>query len=164
MKKIIKENSSKIKALIRSFLGEANEDIEQEVYLRTYKNLPNYKEENKFSKWILTITANLCRDYLKSASFKHSSSSLHDEEVLDNIKYSKTPEMVYSQKERQKLVLKAVYSLPKKYKEIIILFEFEDYTYEAIAKKLNIPVGTVKSRISSARKILSEKLSFLIEG
>ncbi|MBR6298279.1 MAG: hypothetical protein IKR34_03450, partial [Candidatus Gastranaerophilales bacterium] len=63
MKKIIKENSSKIKALIRSFLGEANEDIEQEVYLRTYKNLPNYKEENKFSKWILTITANLCRDY-----------------------------------------------------------------------------------------------------
>ena len=53
--------------------------------------------------------------------------------------------------------------LPKKLKETIILYEFEDYSYEKIAEKLKIPQGTVKSRINNARKILKEKLSFLIE-
>ena len=163
MKKIIQENSNKIRALIRNFLGETNEDIEQEVYIKTYKNLPNYKEQNKFSKWILTITANLCRDYLKSASFRHSSTSCHNDEVLENIKTSKTPDIVYSQKERQKFILNTVNSLPKKLKEVVILYEYEDYSYEGIAKKLKIPAGTVKSRLNSARKILAEKLSFLIE-
>ena len=47
-------------------------------------------------------------------------------------------------------------------KEAIILYEFEDLSYEQIAKKLNVPQGTVKSRINNARKILQEKLSFLI--
>ena len=163
MKKIIAENSGKIRSLIKSFLGEQNEDIEQEVYIKTYKNLDKYVEQNKFSKWILTITANLCRDYLKSSYFKNNSKSCHDDEVLGNIKSSKTPENVYSQKERQKIVLKAVNSLPKNYKQVIVLYEFEDYSYESISKKLKIPVGTVKSRISTARKMLSEKLQFLLE-
>ena len=47
-------------------------------------------------------------------------------------------------------------------KEVIILYEFEDYSYEKISQKLKIPQGTVKSRINNARKILKEKLSFLI--
>lgn len=163
MKKIIQENSNKIRALIKNFLGETNEDIEQEVYIRTCKNLPNYKEQNKFSKWIFTITANLCRDYLKSAAFRNSSSTCHDEEAIENIKSTKTPEVIYTQKERQRLILKAVNSLPKKLKEVVILYEFEDYSYEGISKKLNIPHGTVKSRLNSARKLLADKLSFLIE-
>ena len=163
MKKIIQENSNKIRALIRNFLGETNEDLEQEVYIKTYKNLPNYKEQNKFSKWILTITANLCRDYLKSAKFRNFSTSCHDDSVIENIKTLNTPEVLYSKKERQKIILNAVNSLPKKLKEVVILYEYEDFSYEGIAKKLNIPSGTVKSRLNSARKLLAEKLSFLIE-
>ena len=50
----------------------------------------------------------------------------------------------------------------KKMKEVIILYEFEDYSYEKIAQKLKIPEGTVKSRLNNARKILKEKLQFLI--
>ena len=49
--------------------GGYNEDIEQEVYIRTFKNLNKYEERNKFSSWISVITANICRDYLKSAFF-----------------------------------------------------------------------------------------------
>ena len=48
-------------------------------------------------------------------------------------------------------------------KEVIILYEFEDYSYEKISKKLNIPEGTVKSRINNARKILKDRLSFLMK-
>lgn len=163
MKDIIKKNSNKIRQIIKNFTGEYNEDLEQEVYIKTFQNLNKYQEQNKFSKWICTIAANLCRDYLRSSKFKFSKQTTSDEEVLGNLKAAKTPEKEYSQKERQRLVLKEINALPKKLKETIILFEFEDYSYEKIAQKLKIPQGTVKSRINSARKILKENLSFLMK-
>ena len=65
------------------------------------------------------------------------------------------------QKERQKAILKAVDSLPSKMREVINLYEFEELSYEEIANKLGISLGTVKSRLFSAREILSEKLAYL---
>lgn len=162
MKDIIKNNSFKIRQIIKNFTGHYDEDLEQEVYIKTYKHLGGYKEQNKFSAWICTITANLCRDYLRSAKFKNAQVTDYDSEKLDSARAQSNPEREYSLKERQKITLKAINSLPKKLKESIILFEFEDYSYEQIAKKLNIPMGTVKSRINNARKILKEELSFLI--
>ncbi len=162
MKEIL-NNSFKIKQIIKKFTGEYNEDLEQEVYIRTLKNINKYKEQNKFTQWICTITANICRDYLKSSYFKNNKNTDYDDDALERTSVNQTPETIYTQKERQKLVLKAVNSLPKKMKEVIILYEFEDYSYEKISKKLNVPIGTVKSRINNARKILEEKLSFLIK-
>ena len=163
MKNIINKNSHKIKQIIKNLTGEYNEDLEQEVYIKTYKNLQKYKEQNKFSQWICTIAANLCRDYLRSAKFKNQNQITNDEDVLNNISNKKTPEKEYSSKERQKIILKEINALPKKMKEVIILYEFEDYSYEKIAQKLKIPEGTVKSRINNARKILKERLSFLMK-
>ena len=162
MKKIIEENSYKIRQIIKNFTGSYNEDLEQEVYIKTYKNLEKYKEQNKFSQWICTITANLCRDYLKSAKFKNASITDGDDEKLEKTKDKKTPEKILDSKERQKIILKAINSLPKKMKETIILYEFEDYSYEQISNKLKVPIGTIKSRINNARKILQEQLSFLM--
>lgn len=162
MKDIINKNSYKIKQIIKKFTGEYNEDLEQEVYIKTYKNLKNYSEQNKFSQWICAITANLCRDYLRSSKFKIKNQTTNDEEILNNISHKRTPEHQYTSKERQKIILKEINSLPKKLKETIILYEFEDCSYEKIAEKLKIPQGTVKSRINNAKKILKEKLNFLM--
>jgi len=162
LKDLINANKYKIKQIIKNFTGSYDEDLEQEVYIKTYKNLDKYKEQNKFSQWICTITANLCRDYLKSSRFKLQKTSCTDEDVLNNIKGGVNPEKEYSVLEQQRITLKAINALPKKLKQTIILYEFEDYSYEQIADKLKIPQGTVKSRINSARKILKEELSFLI--
>jgi len=163
LKNIINKHSYKIKQIIKNLTGEYNEDLEQEVYIKTYQNLNKYQEKNKFSSWICTIAANLCRDYLRSAKFKYKSQTTSDEEIVNNISTKKTPEETYSLKERQKIVLAQINKLPKKMKEALILFEFEDYSYEKIAQKLKIPQGTVKSRINNARKILKENLSFLMK-
>ena len=163
MKDIISQHSYKIKQIIKNFTGSYNEDLEQEIYIKTYKNLEKYQEKNKFSQWICTIASNLCRDYLRSAKFKNSSITSNDDEILDNISTKKTPEIEYSLKERQKIILKEIDKLPKKMKETLILYQFEDYSYEQIAKKLRIPEGTEKSRINNARKILTENLSFLMK-
>ena len=142
--------------------GGYNEDIEQEVYIRTLKNLNKYEERNKFSSWISVITANICRDYLKSAFFKNKKNTLYDEDIVLSAKSNNQPERILTQKERQKAILKAVDLLPSKLKKVIILYEFEDLSYEQISKKLNIPIGTVKSRISNARKLLQSSLQFLL--
>ena len=87
---------------------------------------------------------------------------VENEDVVNEIKDSKTPEKIYDTKQRQKMILKAVDKLPKKQKEVIILYEFEEKSYEEISQKLKVPVGTVKSRLYCAREILKEELSELI--
>lgn len=162
MKEIINKNRQKIRQIIKKFTGYQNEDLEQEVYIKTFLHLNKYIEKNKFSQWIGTITANICRDYLKSSYFKNQNNSTNDEYTLDSIKSNQNPEKELTSKERQKIILKEINALPKKMKKVIILYEFEDYSYEKISEKLKIPQGTVKSRINNARKILKEKLSFLL--
>ena len=63
MKQLIAENKALIKSIIRKIIGFYDEDIEQEVYIKTWRNLPNYTENGKFKSWIATVTANVCRDY-----------------------------------------------------------------------------------------------------
>ena len=65
---------------------------------------------------------------------------------------------------RQKVILKAVDSLPRKLRQIVVWYEFEEMSYDEIARKTGLPAGTVKSRLFNARKILSEKLQFLKEN
>ena len=161
MKEIIRDYQKRVKSIIRKYTGADNEDIEQEVYIKAWQNLDKYEERGKFSQWIGVITANLCRDYFRSRDYTQKSSWVCDEEALENASVPPTQEVVVDEKKRQKLILKAVDDLPRDLRKIVYWFEFEEWSYEQIAKKLNIPEGTVKSRLFKARKILSEKLSFL---
>ncbi len=161
MKQIILENRGLIRAIIRKLTGSYNDDIEQEVYIKTWKNIGQYHEEGKFRQWISCLTANVCRDYFRGRQYKQGICENSEDDVLDNVADVRTPEKSLSSRQRQKIILKAVDDLPEKYKKIVIWFEFEELSYEQIAKKTNLPLGTVKSRLSTARKILADKLSFL---
>ena len=143
--------------------GKYNEDIEQEVYLKTWQNLSKYSEQGKFKQWICMLTANTCRDYFRSKFYKTEGGEICEDDIED-YSLQVTPEEVLDAKKRQQLILKAVDSLPKKYRQVIVLFEFEDMSQERIAEKLKIPTGTVKSRLFQARKILSQKLNYLKQG
>ncbi|MBR1908057.1 sigma-70 family RNA polymerase sigma factor [bacterium] len=162
MKNIIKENKYKIQSIIKRFVGTPNEDLEQEIFLRIWRRLDTYKEKNKFSQWISTVASNVCKDFLKSKDYKTSSSQISDEDVISNIKSSDYPEKILDTKLRQRLILKAVDNLPKKLKQVVILYEFEGKSYEQIAQKLRVPEGTIKSRLYNARKVLMEQLRELI--
>lgn len=161
MKNIIAENKGLIKAVIKKITGSYNEDIEQEVYIKTWQNIDRYQEKGKFRQWISTLTANVCRDYFKSKQYKINAMEVGHEEVLDHVRVGGHQEEVIDAKARQKIILKAVDDLPKKMRQVVIWFEFEELSYEQIAKKTGLPVGTIKSRLFNARKILSEKLKFL---
>ncbi len=143
--------------------GSKNEDIEQEVYIKTWKNLDKYKDSGKFKNWISTITANLCRDYLKSAYFRNMNNTLTEENELVQIRDNKESiENLLIKKQRQELIIKAIDSLRPKYREAIVMYEIKNMSYEQIAKKIKCPAGTVRSRLFNARKELSVILSDLM--
>lgn len=164
MKEIIAEYGGLIRSVIKKITGSYNEDIEQEVYIKTWKNMEIYQEQGKFSSWLSTLTANVCRDYFKSKQHIMETKQVSGEEILDKVKVGGRQEEVIDAKKRQKIILKAVDDLPRKMRQVVILFEFEEKSYEEISKKLGLPVGTIKSRLFNARKILSEKLKFLKEN
>ena len=161
MKKIIAENRSRIRAIIKKLTGSYNEDIEQEVYIKTWRNLDNYKENGKFKQWISALTANVCRDYFRSRQYKIGEAQVNDEEILEAAAVCGKQEERLDARQRQKAILKAVDNLPRKMRQVVVLFEFEELSYEQISKKTGLPVGTIKSRLFNARKILIEELKFL---
>ena len=139
--------------------GCYNEDLEQEVYIKTWKNLDKYEERNMFKSWLNTITYNLCKDYLK----KSKVNTISDDEYLENISESDNRDLLVDSKMRQKRILKEIDKLPKKLKDVIIYHELEEKSYEEISVQLNIPIGTVKSRIHNAKEQLKESLKDLLD-
>lgn len=161
--KVIQTNKQNIKNIIRLITKEDNEDLEQEVYVKIWKNSEKYKEQGSVKSWISTITRNTSLDYLKSSYRKVFSTSTSDDLVLTNIKDKKsTPENKVVTIERQKRIVDAINQLKPKFKEVIMLCEINGYSYEECAKKLKCPVGTVKSRIYNAKKELAQKLEDLM--
>ena len=150
-----------IRGIIKKVTGSYNEDIEQEVYLKALENKEKYQEEGKLIAWLKVIAQNVAKDYFKSSYFKSMNQKADVEEAEIHDSKSLTALELQLQKERQKAILKAVDALPSKMREVINLYEFEELSYEEIANKLGISLGTVKSRLFSAREILCEKLSYL---
>ena len=160
---IIKTNKQNVKNIIRMITKQDNEDLEQEVFLKVWKNADRYEERGNFKSWVSTIAKNVSKDYLKSLAFRNSCNTTSDEVVLASVSDKKiTPEASVLASERQKKIISAIDSLKPKLRETIILCEIEGYTYEEAAKKLHCPLGTVKSRIYNAKKELAEILKDLL--
>ena len=160
---IIETNKNNIKNIIRLITKSENEDLEQEVYIKLWKNSDKYKEQGSIKSWIGTSAKNTSKDYLKSAMVRNEQNSTSDEFVITSIKDKKTtPEDRVLASERQKRIIKAIDSLKPKLRETIMLCEIYGYTYEEAAEKLNCPIGTIKSRIYNAKKELAEKLEDLL--
>lgn len=160
---LIKANKNNVKNIIRLITKQDNEDLEQEVYIKAWKNAEKYEERGTFKAWINTIAKNVSKDYLKSAGFRNSANTTSDEIVLNSVKDGKaTPEKALDTSERQQRIICAIEELKPKLKETVMLCEIYGYTYEEAAKQLKCPLGTIKSRIYNAKKELAEKLEDLI--
>ena len=161
---IIKSYGQNIRSLITSFTGNKNfQDIQQEVYVKIWKNLPRYKDHGNMQGWIKKITVNTCKDHLRSKQFNQEKVTALGEDNFTNIKDRRiTPDNRALLNERQKRIIDAIENLKPKYKEVIIFYDIEEMTYEEIAGKLNCPVGTVKSRLFNARKQLQNELTDLL--
>lgn len=162
-KELIKNNQSNVRSIIRLITKETNEDLEQEVYVKVWKNADKYTEKGTFKSWINTIAKNVSKDYLKSAHKKYRDTMTNDDDALISVKDKKlTPELRLITNERQQRILKAINSLKPKFKETVMLCEIYGYSYEEAAYKLKCPIGTIKSRLYNAKKELAVMLKDLL--
>jgi len=145
-----------IYSIVYNILRDKQEvnDVAQEVFIRLYKNLDKYNPEYKFSTWAVRITTNLCLDILR----KKKAEVLPVEEIGTLNGDFDTPEDRFLDKERNRIVMKAVDELPDKYRIPIILFHQKGLSYEEMCRVLNEPMSIIKNRLYRARLMLREKL------
>lgn len=162
-KEIIKNNQNNVRSIIRLITKETNKDLEQEVFVKVWKNSERYNEQGSFKSWINTIAKNVSKDYLKSVQKRNQDALTSDDEILNTIKDKKsTPELRVISNDRQRQITEAIDSLKPKFREVVMLCEIYGYTYEEAAFKLKCPVGTIKSRLYNAKKELANLLKDLL--
>lgn len=148
-----------VRKIIRQKTGGSNPDLEQEVFIRLWQKRHLYTEQGRETSWVSVITNNICIDYFKNKFYIQERRNVEIPQNLVDEKFN--PENTYDIRWRQRVILRAVDKLPRKLRQVIILQEFEGLSLEQIAVRLQIPIGTVKSRLFNARKILSVDLEFL---
>ncbi|NQV16720.1 sigma-70 family RNA polymerase sigma factor [bacterium] len=142
------------------------EDLVQETFLKVYKNKHAYREIAKFSTWIYTIAGNLARSELRKRK-RRKTYTMSDLSYADNeftpVDTDKDTEGIVFNSYAGEEILKAIKNLAEPFKTIIILRDIQELSYEDISTILDIPMGTVKSRVNRARLKLQETLSYLRE-
>lgn len=130
------------------------EDVTQETFVRAYTQLFTYKPAHKFSTWLLSIASHLAIDQLRRRRFL--ALPLEDVPFLEWIVDSGTgPELSALQGEQQDEIQVYLQRLPSKYRAVIVLRYWYDFSYEEIARTLNLTPALVKARLHRARELLA---------
>jgi RNA polymerase sigma-70 factor (ECF subfamily) len=130
------------------------EDASQETFIRAWQNLSSYRPQTPLRNWLYRIAFNAGMDMLRKNK-RILPDDIEDMHLTDG---QPSPESLASQNERTAMVQKAILSLPDASRAVLVLKEYEGMSYHEIADALDIPIGTVMSRLNYARKLLKEKL------
>ncbi len=144
---------------------EAAEDLAQEVFIRVYKSGPGYKPQSKFQTWVFTIARNLSLNELRrnkhrtvslDATFSSDEGELRRQVEDPN---SASPDEDMLRGEKAAAVKAAIDDLPENQRVAVLLRRYEQFSYEEIARTMNISSKAVKSLLSRAKESLKNKLS-----
>jgi len=140
------------------------EDLVQETYLKALKGFSSFQPGTNFRAWIYRILRNT---FLTSRSGLQANATVpldpeEDEAVLPVT--SDTPESFYLAQADQQMICRALEQLPIHFREAVLLADVEEMSYQEIAETLGIPIGTVMSRLSRARRAMRELLSAKVQG
>lgn len=137
--------------------AELAEDAAQEAFIRAWMNLHRYQPHSPFRNWVYRIATNAALDVLR-----RQRETINIEEIPLK-SHRPNPESAAVSEERAVFIQQAVLGLPEASRAVIILREYEDFSYREIAETLDIPIGTVMSRLNYARKQLRQALAPLME-
>jgi RNA polymerase sigma-70 factor (ECF subfamily) len=142
------------------------EDLAQDVFIRAYRAIGSFRHEALFRTWLTRIAFNVVKNYFQSSAFKKQrrTSPIDSEEQVGRVAYVGSVEQSLEQKQFLSLLLECVAFLPSKLREVLTLCAFEEQSYEYAAEVLEIPTGTVRSRLNRARLGLKDCIRKQDEG
>ena len=161
---LVEAYRSPAERLARSILltEEAAADAVQEALIKVYRAMPRFKDGN-FRAWLLRIVSNTCYDHLRSQKRRKSISL---EQMIEELDYEapdcgseQNPERYALRREKILFLSRMVERLPSWYREVVVLVDIHGYDYGEAAAFLDLPRGTVKSRLSRARANLRDQLA-----
>lgn len=146
--------------------SEDRRDIAQEVYMKAFNQLGNFRFQAKLSTWIAQITFNTCLNHLEKNRmiFVHTDGEETQDEALDNLTSIANPELLNETEYRvlkseiSRILAEVVEELQPLYKTLVTLYHTEGLSYEEIGQITELPEGTIKNYLFRARKSLKEKL------
>ena len=155
---LVRQYRNQVYALSFHFVKNREEawDISQEVFIKAYRSMNQFRGEASFKSWLLRITSNQCKDFLK----KRRLSTVPFEEAVraDVASGFMGPSAQVEATELGVAIDKAIAALPVKHRTAILLREFQGMSYQEMAQAMECNVGTVMSRLHHARKKLQEAL------
>ena len=160
---IVRRWERKIFALCFGMLGREDDagDAAQEAFIAAYRNLANFRGEAKVSSWLHRIAVNQCLT-IKRRQKTRAEDYVVDEDGAEERTFVASPHLspakTTEKAERMNLVRQAVGALPSDLRQVIVMKEFEEMTFQEISETLDLPLSTVKSRLYTALKQLRMRL------
>jgi len=168
---LVEKYQRKLGRLLARFIRDPSEveDVTQEAFIKAYRALPAFRGDSAFYTWLYRIGINTAKNYLMALGRRAPTSTEVEAEEAEGfddgeqLRDINTPESVLLSKEIAQTVNATIDELPEELRTAIQLREIEGMSYEDIARIMDCPIGTVRSRIFRAREAIAERLRPLLD-
>ncbi|MFP2768762.1 RNA polymerase sigma factor RpoE [Oceanisphaera sp. KMM 10153] len=168
---LVKKYQYKVANLVSRYVSNPGDvpDVTQEAFIKAYRALPGFRGESAFFTWLYRIAVNTAKNYLVAQRRRPPGSDVDIEDAEyygggEGLKDQASPEHLILSEEIRRSVFETIEALPEDLKTAITLRELEGMSYEDIAKVMDCPVGTVRSRIFRAREAIDKRVQPLLQG
>ena len=158
---IVKQNWRKVFNVAYKFVGkhEEAEDLTQDIFLKIFKALATFDRRANFQTWIVSISRNLCIDHYRSVRKERQTIAREvDTNDLQPASSDRTPYAAAEHQDLRETLRQALQVLPPTLRTAVVLRDLQELSYQEIADKLELPEGTVKSRINRGRLELARQI------
>ena len=133
----------------------AAQEITQDVFIKAYEKYATFEGRSNVKTWLYTIAANQAKDYLRARERRKRGIKQLIANMMNKVE-SDTPESILLTSEHNQMLIEKVFALPIIYREVIILFYYEEMTTSEIGELLQVSASTIRTRLDRARKMLKD--------
>jgi RNA polymerase sigma-70 factor (ECF subfamily) len=155
--RLIAEYQAKVFTFAFAFTGDREQakDLAQEALVKVYRSLASFRFQSAFSTWLYSIVKNTYLDAVKSrAGREQSLEQPLDDRELERLEEAGNAEERLLEKESRRLLLRALRDVPETFRVVVMMSDVQGLGYDQIAQALEVPIGTVKSRLKRGRDAL----------
>ena len=158
---IVRTHRRKVFNIAYKFVGNVDEaeDLSQEVFIKVFRSLGTFDRRANFQTWLYSVTRNLCIDHYRALRKEREAMNRDlDIDVLAPASHDRNPHQLLESQDQAALLRRALDRLPEALRTAVVLRDLQELSYEDIARTLDLPDGTVKSRISRGRAELARQI------
>ena len=161
---IVRQHWRKVFNVAYKFVGKHDEaeDLTQDIFLKVFRSLGTFDRRANFQTWLISVSRNLCIDHYRSVRKERETIDRDvDAGLLSPISAEISPHAALEQRDRVTLLREALQTLPPALRSAVMLRDIQELSYQEIADQLDLPEGTVKSRINRGRTELARQITRL---